>query len=581
MKNILIAIGLCFSISFSFSQDIFPKTVYEASDFKKSHNYEQTIEYSKKLAEASEFIEYKVFGKSSLGYDLPLLILDKDKDFNPELSKKKGKAIVLIEASIHPGEPDGKDAGFLLLRDMILEKNDITIPDNIVVLFIPVLNPDGDKRWSAFNRINQNGPVEMGFRTNGQNLNLNRDFLKADSPEMKHWLKLFTNWLPDFFIDCHTTDGADYQYSLTYGLEIYGNMETELTKWQKEKYLPFVEKKMKEAGHLIFPYVMFTRWHDPRSGLRSWVGSPALSEGYTAVQNRIGLLIETHMLKDYKTRVEATYFMISNTLNYLEENQKEIIELNKNADAKCIDETYRKQPFPIAYKTGETPNKVEFLGKSYSTDSSELTGGNWFRYSNKNETFLLDFYGTQIPEKFVEIPEYYVIPPSYSHITEILKLHGVKVDYTKEEKQVETGVYRFSNVELDINSFEGRQRVTKFEMEKSVEKQVIPAGSALISTKQRTLMLILHALEPEAPSSFFSWGFFNSIFEQKEYAETYVMEKMAREMIEKDPELKREFEEKRKNEPEFVANQWAQTNWFYERTVYKDLNKGLYPIFFL
>lgn len=581
MRIFILLISSIISFSFTYCQTDNFETIYEKSGFKQTFTYQETIEYCKKLAESSDILKYSVFGKSSLNYDLPLLILDNDKDFNPGISKSKGKVIVLIQASIHPGEPDGKDAGLLLLRDMISNSNEIKIPKNLVLLFIPVLNADGDLRRGFYNRINQNGPEQMGFRTNGQNLNLNRDFLKADSPEMKSWLILFNKWLPDFFVDCHTTDGADYQYSLTYGLEIYGNMETGLTKWQVEKYLPFVIEKMKTDDHLIFPYIMFARWHDPRSGLRSWVGSPALSEGYTAVQNRIGLLIETHMLKDYHTRVDATYRMIQHTLDYLHENHSEIIELNKAADKKCLDETYRNELFPIHYQTGEKSEKVEFLGKSYTIDSSELTGGNWFKYSNENETFILDFFNNQIPDKSVEIPEVYIIPPSYNHITEILELHGVKVNYTKKEMEIEVGTYRFLNAETEANSYEGRQRIGSFELIKTLEKQIIPSGSAIINTRQRTLMVIIHALEPEAPSSFFLWGFFNAILEQKEYAETYVMEKMARKMIKDDSDLKKEFEEKRRNESEFATNQWAQTNWFYERTPYKDQRKNLYPVYFL
>ena len=241
----------------------------------------------------SAIIHYSSFGESPEGRELPLLIADKDKLTNPELIKKTGRAILLIQACIHAGEPDGKDAGLMLFRDFIANPEISKLLNNVTVVFIPIYSVDGHERFSAFNRINQNGPKEMGWRTNANNLNLNRDYIKAEAPETKAWLTLFNKWNPDFFIDCHVTDGADYIYPLTYGLEINGNMDSNLTNWQKNTYLPYVTNAMEKSGNPIFPYVSFREWHDIESGLESWVTPPLLSQGYTAIANCPGLLIET------------------------------------------------------------------------------------------------------------------------------------------------------------------------------------------------------------------------------------------------------------------------------------------------
>jgi hypothetical protein len=187
---------------------------------------------------------------------------------------------------------------------------------------------------SPYNRINQNGPTEMGWRANSLNLNLNRDYMKADSPEMKAWMAVFNEYLPDLVIDCHTTDGADYQYVATYAVETFGNMEEGLTKWTQEVYEPYLVDEMAKFNSPIFPYVSFLNWHDPRSGLVRSVGTPMISQGYTALQNRVGLLIETHMLKPYKPRVLATQDLILKTLEVMNRDHQKLMDLNHAADVK-------------------------------------------------------------------------------------------------------------------------------------------------------------------------------------------------------------------------------------------------------
>ncbi len=247
-----------------------------------------------------------------------MLIIDGEGRFDPASARKSAKLVLLIQAGIHPGEIDGKDAGFMFFRDLAINQLFGAMPENLIILFIPIFNVDGHERFGPYNRINQDGPEEMGWRTTAQNLNLNRDFLKADAPEMQAWLKLYQQWLPDFFVDIHVTDGADYQYVSTYGLETYGNMDEGLTKWTNEQLIPVMEQSMDAAGYPMFPYIMFRRWHDPRSGLRSSAAGPRFSQGYTAVQNRIGLLVENHSLKDYKTRVSSTYRTAAFSLRFPE-----------------------------------------------------------------------------------------------------------------------------------------------------------------------------------------------------------------------------------------------------------------------
>ncbi|MEI7662923.1 MAG: M14 family zinc carboxypeptidase, partial [Bacteroidota bacterium] len=255
------------SLVVTHSQNAEWQTVYERSGTLETSRYQPTIDYCKQLAGASKMITYTTFGKSPQGRDLPMLIVDRDGLTTPEAIHASGRTLLLMEACIHAGECEGKDAGLMLIRDMILggkaninpvEKESppaTKLLDNVSILFIPIFNVDGHERFGPFNRINQNGPTEMGWRTNANNLNLNRDFLKADTPEMQAWLQMFNKWMPDFFIDSHTTDGADYQYTLTYDIEKSENQYSGTVNWINEKFIPNMTSRVEKDGYFVAPYI--------------------------------------------------------------------------------------------------------------------------------------------------------------------------------------------------------------------------------------------------------------------------------------------------------------------------------------
>jgi hypothetical protein len=553
-------------------------TYYERSGFKATPSYDETVAYCKLLDEASEMIHYTTFGKSPQGRDLPLLIIDSDGYTEPERARQAGKFVLLIEAGIHPGEIDGKDAGFLFFRDLVVEKKFGEVPPNITFLFIPIFNVDGHERFGPYNRINQVGPEEMGWRTTAQNLNLNRDFLKADAPEMQAWLKLWQAWKPDFFVDIHVTDGADYQYVMTYGLETHGNMDEGLTKFTESDFIPAMEQYLDQAGYPAFPYVMFRRWHDPRSGLRSSAGGPRYSQGYAAVQNRIGLLVENHSLKDYKTRVSGTYALLEFLAGFLLEKASEIITLNKQADDYTASETFRSMPFALSYKAATDSIMVDFKGVEYDVEKSDLTGGDWFKYHpEKPVTFQLPYFHHQVPSATVEVPEAYIIPPEWEIVIERLPLHGISYIRTDRPVRIKVETYRFTTIEYGRSSYEGRQQVTPV-FETITEEKEFPAGSVVVPTSQASARAIIHMLEPASPDSYLQWGFFNAIFEMKEYFETYMMEEYARSMILETPAMKEEFEQWKASNPDAAENQWAQLEWFFLRSPWADQKRNVYPV---
>lgn len=234
---------------------------------------------------------------------------------------------MLIQNGIHPGEIEGKDACMLLLREILITKEKEHLLDNIILLIIPVLNVDGHERLSPFNRPNQNGPKIMGWRTNALNLNLNRDYLKADTPEIRSFLKLFNEWLPDFMIDNHTTNGADYQYHVTYGIETHQNIDKGLVNWIERDYLPYLIERVEADGFIVGPYMEF-KAGTIESGILDLPAPPRLSHGYCARQNRVCLLVETHSLKPFANRVYSTKSMMEHTISFLNDHYGKIVSLN-------------------------------------------------------------------------------------------------------------------------------------------------------------------------------------------------------------------------------------------------------------
>ena len=367
-------------------------THYEISGFKETPRYHETIEYSKKLAEKSPLLSYQSFGISPEGRHLPLLIFDNDGASSAGKINANGKAIILIQACIHAGESDGKDAGLMLLRDMAIHGKYIDLLESVTILFVPIFNVDGHERFGPFNRINQNGPEEMGWRATAQRLNLNRDYLKADAPEMQAMIRLYQNYLPDFYIDCHVTDGADYVYPLTYGLQMHGNLTPEQSTWLKNDYLRFVEQNMVASGNPIAPYMDFVQWHDPGKGIREYMETPRYSGGYAAINNRPALLIETHMLKDYKTRVTATYEMLLNSMKLIASQSIVLTQINRDADAFAKELSPKTGKYSLTYKAKKSDKKFAYDGYAYTVEQSELSGGNWYKYSDSPQTINIDYY---------------------------------------------------------------------------------------------------------------------------------------------------------------------------------------------
>jgi hypothetical protein len=553
-------------------------TYFEQSGETDSPSYAETIEYFRKFETQTNMAKLISIGESSQGRDIKCLVVSKGNHFTPGKARRSGKAVILIQNGIHPGEIEGKDASMLLLREILITGEKKHLLDNLVLLFIPILNVDGHERLSSFNRPNQNGPRMMGFRTTALNLNLNRDFMKADTPEMKALLRLFTAWLPDFYIDNHTTNGVDYQYHITYGMEKHQNIFGALGKWGQNEFLPYVKNDVEQKGFMNTIYIELLK-KELEEGITDWHFRPMFSNGYAALQNRLMLLIETHSLKPFSNRVYSTKAMVESSLEYVNNNHSTLIGLNKKADRDSV-KRYAggKSTFPLILEGTDEYELMNFRGIEYVQEESRITGSTVKRYTGKPVEIKVPVYNKVRVAKRVKLPYAYLIPVEFKHIVRILKLHGIKVTELKEDMLLEVEKYQFTDINFSERPYEGRQGV-KVRCDAAAGGFKFPKGTYIVVTKQRGIRVIANLLEPEGSDSFLSWGFFNSFFERKEYAEDFIMEPLARKMLKVHDKLRVEFETRLKNDDKFRNNPGERLDYFYRKSVYFDRRENIYPIF--
>ncbi|HMF64802.1 MAG TPA: M14 family metallopeptidase [Edaphobacter sp.] len=565
------------------------KTCYAATP-----DYPETMAYLKRLQVAAPGqVLIEAFGKTGEGRELDIVIASRDGVFDPVAIHAAKRPIVLVQNSIHAGEMDGKDACLALLRDMVITKSKAELLKRAVFVFIPMYNADGHERRSAYNRINQDGPAEMGWRGNGTNLNLNRDYLKADAPETRAFMAMFHRWLPDFFVDDHVTDGADYQYDVTFTIDDGPNVPSGTAKWVDEVVTPALEKYVNAHGHLAAPtYINLANDNDPAEGLGFNDDPPRFSTGYVILEGRPGMLVELHMLKDYKTRVTGNYEILAGLMELMNRDADKVIALNAVADREA--EGMGAHPlsnvkYPLALGWSGQTTPFLFRGYAYKRSLSEVSGAMRVEYSHEPWNVSLPFQTGFKVKAETTLPAAYIIPAQWTKVIDVLAAHQVAMERTTVAWAGDVETYRCAGMTWQDPPFEGLHPTFNGEAMRGPgkfgscvlvrERMSFPAGSAVVRLNQRLSKVAVAWLEPAAPDSAMQWGFFDTIFEQKEYGENYVVETLAREMMAKDPKLKAEFEKKVASDPVFAGSPYARLNFFYERSPWYAANRvGLYPV---
>jgi hypothetical protein len=556
-------------------------TVAEQSHFKRTGRYEEV----EKLCAAFERafpsrVRCVEFGRTPENRSMRALIASDDGALDPVTARQKNRPVVLMQGGIHGGEIDGKDAGFLALREMLEGKAANGALGRATFVFVPVFNVDGHERFGRWNRPNQIGPEEMGWRTTAQNLNLNRDYVKAEAPEMHAMLRLLGQWDPIVFADLHVTDGAQFEHDVSINVAPTLAGDEELRKAGDELRGELMRRLTAQGSLPLDFYPSFVRDDDPGSGFAVNVAQTRFSQQYWATRNRLGVLVETHSWKDYPTRVRVTHNAIVAMMELVAGRGADWLAVARGADQRAT--RIGGSSVPLTFENTDHVTTIDFRGYAYTREPSAISGALLARYDpTRPQVWHIPLRDQIRPAVTVIAPNGgYIVPAAYvGWVRDKLALHGIE-SRTIAAAMPSTAVRTFRAVKSSIApaTFEGRI-VLSLEGEWKDETRDVPAGSLYVPIAQAKSHLVLTLFEPKEPDSLASWGFFTPAFERKEYMEAYVAEDVARETLKRDPEAKKEFERRLREDPEFAKSPAARLDFFYQRHASWDERFNLYPIY--
>ena len=547
-------------------------TYFEKGNGNQSATYAEAIRYYQLLDADFASIEMKQMGLTDSGEPLHIVIFNNEKNF--DFRQFSNKALILINNGIHAGEPDGIDATMMLFRDLALGK--IRPPKNTIIVAIPVYNIGGALNRNSTSRANQDGPEEYGFRGNARNFDLNRDFIKADTRNTKSFMEIYQLIHPDIFIDNHVSDGADYQYTLTYIMTQPDKLGNVLGNYFRNEMMPSILNGLHEKKIEMTPYVNV--WDGtPDKGFQQFFESPRFATGYTSLFNTIGFVVETHMLKKYAARVKATYEFMTEAIDYTEANFKKIKQLRiENEQQYAVGKTY-----PIKWAIDSTKiSKLSFLGYDGSYKKSDVTSGNLLFY-DRTKPYKKDipYYDTYKPVKEITIPQAYLIPQGFWNVIDLLKSNHLEFKQVKSDTIVEVESYYIADYKTATNAYEGHYPHRETKVASKIEKLSFRKGDYIFPANQKGVKYLLETLEPEAVDSYFNWNFFDTVLQQKEGYSDYVFEDLAADVLRKNPAIKAGLEQKKTEDPKFATNAEAQLDWVYKNSVYYEKAHLQYPVY--
>jgi hypothetical protein len=555
-------------------------TVSERSAFVQTGRYDEVIKLCAAFQSAyPKAVRCIDFGMTPQGRPMKALIVTRSGALTPQAAAKRGLPVVLVQGGIHAGEIDGKDAGFLALREVLENRAAPGALDKQVLIFVPVFNVDGHERFKKWNRPNQRGPLEMGWRTTAQNFNLNRDYAKADSAEMQAMLALVNAWDPLAYIDLHVTNGAKFEHDVSIQVEPVHSADHDL----RQAGLALRTKVLADItaqGSIPHAFYMsFVDTDNPASGFADGVSDPRFSTGYFPLRNRLAMLVETHAWKDYATRVRITRNTVVSVLAQVAEHGAAWKQVAAQADARAA--KLAGAELPLTYKATDKARMIDFRGYAYTRTPSEVSGQLMTRYDEtRPQLWRVPVFDEIVPELMARAPlAGYIVPPEHAAMVgEKLKVHGIgyrTLGAAKDSFAIET--YRAQKATFGAGSVESHQRLA-LQGEWRAEARTLAKGSLFVPVGQAKARLVVALFEPQGPDSLLAWGAFNNAFERKEYMEDYVAEDVARAMMAADPALAARFKARIESDPAFAKSADARLEFFAQLHESWDDRYKLYPI---
>ncbi len=600
-------------------------TIGEKTNWEKTGLYADAVAQAQLYEKRSKYVKVIPFGTTPEGRTMYAVVVSKDRAFTPEAAHRTNKAVILIQSGIHSGEIEGKDTALMLVRDMAVTRKPKQAAwlDSAIFVVIPVFEIDGHEDRSPFNRPQQNGPDITGTRPQEQGLNLNRDYLKADAPEMRAFLKLYNDWLPDFMFDNHVTDGADYQYDVTWDMTQHEDIGAPSRAWVNSRYVPELNKRMEADGHLVSPYGAL-RGDGPgipaagqaargasrpaptvqnadrvgggdndsarRTGKPSGNGqrdffvevfSPRYSHYWSGARNRPCLLVETHSLKLPKTRAWSNYDIMLHSIDIVTEDPQALrsaVRASDAADAAMAG--HRDQQMYLGGKTADESHPIPYHSLKRATDVSPITGQPVTHFTAEKDDFTVNMHDGVETTASAPVPLGFLIPAAWTGIVDELRLQGVTVERTPRDlSDTPFETWRFLDVKKDAFPFEGRT-LTDFQLRPVTERMHMPAGSWYVPMNQPRARIIMAMLHPAAPDALVRWGFMDAVFERtgRIGAAEYLSVPIATKTAADHPELEQQFQTKLKADPAFAADPDARLKWWLSQSNYQPSAVNRYPI---
>lgn len=551
-----------------------PVTRYETSKGKESVTYWEAIQAYKQLDKISPNVTMLTMGPTDANEPLHLVLVSSDRTFNPQQWQQKNKIVLLINNGIHPGEPDGIDASIGLVKDIVTGKK--LLPVNVVLAIIPIYNIGGSLNRSVNYRIDQNGPTEKGFRGNSQNFDLNRDFIKSDSKEAKSFAEIFQYVKPDILIDNHVSNGADYQHVMTLLTTQHNKLGGVMGEYINKTMEPAVYAGMKERGIDLIPYV--NNFGDsPETGWSAYWDGPRYSSGYAATWNVFAFVPETHMLKPYAQRVDATYKLMETFIEFAAANQKAIKQVREQQQKDQL----TQQRFPFGFTVDKTQvSEITFKGYEAGRKPSNVSGLPRLYY-DRNKPFVkqVKFYNFFQPKTFIDKPSAYVIPQGWQKVIELLKANKISMKQFKTDTAIEVEVYRIEDFKSSARAYEGHHMNTEVKTSKTAQTMKFRKGDWYVPMNQAGNHFLMEVLEPTADDSYFAWNFFDAILGAKEGYSSYVFEETAEEYLKQNPDLKEKLEQRRATDTAFAKSGSAQLYFVFQNSTYFEPVYMRYPVY--
>jgi len=566
MRKIFIAIILLFISAFSI-------TAQSKWSGNESPTYDELHLTLKQLASKNKEVELYNMGNSDYGLPIYVCIVNGACDSTKTFAKARNETTILINNAIHPGEPDGVNAMLLWLEEWIKagkKTNDLPL-----IAFIPAYNVGGMMNRSSTSRANQNGPEEYGFRGNARNLDLNRDFIKMDAENTFTFARIFHSLDPDVFVDNHVSNGADYQYTLTYISSLKERLAPSIQRLTYEKLIPELKSQLQKRGTDLFPYVEL-KGETPAEGIVAFNDLPRYAMGYASLFHSLSFTVETHMLKPFPERVQATKQFMEELTKWTFDNKK-AIELSRKS-ARGWEKNLNF--FKFNYKISEQKDTILFKGFEHSFPINETTNLKRLFYdrSKPYERFI-PYYCHSVAKDSIVVPAFYVVGAQEKATINRLLANNIKFQTLKSDSLIELTVSVVADFKSNSKPYEGHFKHREIQIKQKTLEMRLKKGDIIIPSKQQGAFFIHSVLQSRAEDSYLSWNFYDSYLQQKEYFSNYVFIDQIEEILKANPTLKATFEAKKETDSTFRNSEWEQLYFIYSNSPYFEQTFMRLPVY--